>query len=126
MPFIFDAYGTLLDIESAAKDASTQSDSNRLQLVWSEFAVVWREKQLRYTWLYSMMDRYENFWDLTIKALDSTLVDFNLNEVAGLRDKLLSLYQDLAAFDEVPRELDTLRGKNEKLAVLSNANLEKI
>lgn len=126
MPFVFDAYGTLFDIESATKTISEESGLDYFKDTWESFSADWREKQLRYTWLYSMMGCYEDFWTLTVKALDSTLCEFNLKDKTELKERLLSLYAVLPLYGEVPDTLESLVGKSEKLAVLSNANSDML
>ena len=120
--YVFDAYGTLLDIDAAAREASAEPGMEALKEQWLSIAKGWRERQLRYSWLCSMMGRYDDFWELTTRALDATLEECGLASNKEIRDRLLSLYGELSAFDEVPGVLEELKASGHKLAVLSNAS----
>ena len=76
--FVFDAYGTLLDVDSAARQAATEQGMEALKENCLLIAKGWRERQLRYSWLCSMMGKYEDFWELTTRALDATLEEHTL------------------------------------------------
>ena len=76
--FVFDAYGTLLDVDSAAREAAAEPGMEALKENWLPIAKGWRERQLRYSWLCSMMGKYDDFWELTIRALDTTLEEHAL------------------------------------------------
>ena len=89
---------------------------------WLSIAKGWRERQLRYSWLCSMMGRYDDFWELTSRALDATLEEYDLASEEKVRDRLLSLYKELSAYGEVPSLLADLKAAGHKLAVLSNAS----
>jgi 2-haloacid dehalogenase len=89
---------------------------------WLSIAKGWRERQLRYSWLCSMMGRYDDFWELTSRALDATLDEHGLASEKKVRDRLLSLYGELSAYEEVPGLLADLKAAGHKLAVLSNAS----
>ena len=120
--YVFDAYGTLLDVDAAAREAAAEPGMEALKDHWLSIAKGWRERQLRYSWLCSMMGRYDDFWELTTRALDATLEEFGLASNKEIRDRLLSLYGELSAFDEVPGVLSNLKASGHKLAVLSNAS----
>ena len=120
--YVFDAYGTLLDVDAAAREAAAEPGMEALIDHWLSIAKGWRERQLRYSWLCSMMGRYDDFWELTTRALDATLEEFGLASNKEIRDRLLSLYGELSAFDEVPGVLSNLKASGHKLAVLSNAS----
>ena len=66
--YIFDAYGTLFDVDSACRSLSKKLGSN-----WINFSTLWRQKQLEYSWLRNSMQSYENFWKITQNALDYAL-----------------------------------------------------
>ena len=89
---------------------------------WLSIAKGWRERQLRYSWLCSMMGRYDDFWELTSRALDATLEEHGLASEEKVRARLLSLYGELSPYEEVPGLLADLRASGHKLAVLSNAS----
>ena len=119
---VFDAYGTLLDVDAAAREAAAEPGMEALKENWLPIARGWRERQLRYSWLCSMMGKYDDFWELTERALDATLEEHALASEGNIRDRLLSLYSDLSAYEEVPDVLANLKAAGHKLAVLSNAS----
>ncbi len=110
---IFDAYGTLFDVNSAAEKCKDQIGDK-----WEPFANFWRTTQLEYTWLRSLMKRHKDFWQITEDSLDKSMMAFNINP--KMKDELLNLYKVLSPFQEVPETLKTLKEKNFKLAILSN------
>ena len=112
---VFDAYGTLFDVNSAAEKCKEKIGAN-----WEAFANFWRTTQLEYTWLRSLMKRHKNFWEVTEDSLDKTMKVFNINK--NLKEELLSLYKILSPYPEVRGVLDDLKKKNYKLAILSNGN----
>ena len=120
--FVFDAYGTLLDVDAAAREAAAEPGMEALRYDWLSIAKGWRERQLRYSWLCSMMQKYDDFWELTIRALDATLEEHGLSSNKKTRDRLLSLYSELSPYAEVPTLLSDLKATGHKLAVLSNAS----
>ncbi len=120
--FVFDAYGTLLDVDAAAREAAAEPGMEALKENWLPIAKGWRERQLRYSWLCSMMGKYDDFWELTIGALDTTLEEHALASNDKVRARLLSLYSELSAYQEVPEVLANLKAAGHRLAVLSNAS----
>ena len=120
--FVFDAYGTLLDVDAAAREAASEPGMEALKENWLPVAKGWRERQLRYSWLCSMMGKYDDFWELTIRALDTTLEEHALASNDKVRARLLSLYSELSAYQEVPEVLANLKAAGHRLAVLSNAS----
>jgi 2-haloacid dehalogenase len=111
---VFDAYGTLFDYASAA--ARCQDD---LGAEWERLSVLWREKQLQYTWLRAIQGRHADFWQVTGDALDYALDTVGFSDRA-LREKLMGLYLSLEPFPEVPPVLRQLRAAGLKTAILSN------
>ena len=99
---VFDAYGTLFDVASAAARCPGIPDDRR-----SALAALWRDKQLTYTWLRTLQGRYADFRQVTGDALDFALETLELP--ADLRDRLMDLYRAPAAFPEVPETLRALR-----------------
>jgi 2-haloacid dehalogenase len=120
--FVFDAYGTLLDVDAAAREAAAEPGMEALKENWLPIAKGWRKRQLRYSWLCSMMGKYDDFWELTIRALDTTLEEHALASNDKVRARLLSLYSELSAYQEVPEVLANLKAAGHRLAVLSNAS----
>ena len=110
---IFDAYGTLFDVNSAAEKCKDKIGDK-----WEGFANYWRTTQLEYTWLRSLMNRHKNFWQVTEDSLDKSMRAFKIDPL--MRDELLELYKILSTFSEVPEVLKTLKHKNYKLGILSN------
>ena len=120
--FVFDVYGTLLDIDAAARQAATEPGMESLQKNWLKISKGWRDRQLRYSWLCSMMGKYDDFWKLTIRALDATLEEHALSSDQKIRARLLSLYSELTAYEEVPGALAKLEASGHRIAVLSNGS----
>jgi 2-haloacid dehalogenase len=110
---IFDAYGTLFDVNSAAKNCKDKIGNK-----WEGFANYWRTTQLEYTWLRSLMDRHKDFWQVTEDSLDKSIKAFKID--SSLRSELLNLYKILSTFPEVKNVLKNLKEKKYKLAILSN------
>ena len=110
---IFDAYGTLFDVNSAAEKCK-----NKIGNKWEAFANYWRTTQLEYTWLRSLMNRHKDFWQITEDSLDKSMKAFNIEVL--MREELLNLYKVLSPFKEVPETLKTLKEKKFKLSILSN------
>ncbi len=113
---VFDAYGTLFDVNSAAERCK-----DKIGAKWETFANFWRTTQLEYTWLRSLMKRHKNFWDITEDSLNKSMKVFNINK--SMKNELLSLYKILSPYPEVKGVLEDLKKKNFKLAILSNGTL---
>jgi len=111
---VFDAYGTLFDVNSAARTAQ-----DWLGEKWQPLAEMWRAKQLQYTWLRGLAGPHADFWQVTGDALDFALSTLQLEDSA-LRARLLNLYMVLSAYPEVPDTLKRLKTAGRKLAILSN------
>jgi 2-haloacid dehalogenase len=111
---VFDAYGTLFDVNSAAarcRDAlGSEADA---------FSATWRRKQLEYSWLRSLMGTHADFWKVTTDALDYACERHDVRD-AALRDRLLDIYRQLSAYAEVLETLTAIRGAGLKTAILSN------
>ncbi len=110
---IFDAYGTLFDVNSAAEKCKDKIGNK-----WEGFANHWRTTQLEYTWLRSLMKRHKDFWQVTEDSLDKSMKAYEID--SSMRNELLNLYKILSPFKEVPEVLKLLKEKNLKLAILSN------
>ena len=110
---IFDAYGTLFDVNSAAEKCK-----EKIGIKWEGFANYWRTTQLEYTWLRSLMKRHKNFWQITEDSLDKSMKQFDIE--SSMKEELLNLYKILNTFPEVKKTLKNLKEKNYKLAILSN------
>lgn len=117
---LFDVYGTLLDVHSAiareGAELGPQADA---------VSRTWRQKQLEYTWVYSLRGRYLSFRELTERALDFALLEpTRAGQAASpeLRAKLLQAYENLTPYPEAAEALKLLRGKGVRLAALSNGD----
>ena len=110
---IFDAYGTLFDVNSAAEKCK-----NKIGSKWESFSNYWRTTQLEYTWLRSIMKRHKDFWEITEDSLDKSMKVFNINP--NMKSELLDLYKILSPYPEVKETLQLLKEKNYKLSILSN------
>ena len=110
---IFDAYGTLFDVNSAAEKCKDKIGDK-----WEGFANFWRTTQLEYTWLRSLMKRHKDFWQITEDSLDKSMKTFKIDPT--MKNELLNLYKTLSPYKEVHEVLIKLKEKNFKLAILSN------
>ena len=107
---LFDAYGTLLDVDAAAAQLASSGKFPELQSCWPELASIWRTRQLNYTWLRSLSGSYKPFWEITSDALDYAMEALSLSN-AEMRDALLKLYRELAAYEDAVMALDAVATK---------------
>lgn len=119
---VFDAYGTLFDVASAARRAASEPDFAHLEASWPVLAEHWRQKQLQYTWLRAVANAHGDFWDVTQQGLDWALEKTNLDGDAALRERLLALYWELQSYPEVPEMLARLKTGGMATAILSNGS----
>lgn len=117
---VFDAYGTLLDFNSAAAQARDALGDKADAL-----SEIWRQKQLQYTWLRALMGAHAPFWQVTGEALDYAMDTLGIAD-ATLRDRLMQLYLSLETFPEVPAMLKTLKEAGMKTAILTNGSPDMI
>jgi len=110
---IFDAYGTLFDVNSAAEKCK-----NKIGKKWEDFANHWRTTQLEYTWLRSLMNRHKDFWQVTEDSLKKSMEVYKIE--ASMKNELLNLYKVLSPYEEVLETLKSLKEQEYKLAILSN------
>ena len=110
---IFDAYGTLFDVNSAAKKCENQIGEK-----WELFSNYWRTTQLEYTWLRSLMGKHKDFWKITEDSLNKSMKVFKID--SSMKKQLLDLYKILQTFPEVKDTLKKLKKNKYKLAILSN------
>jgi len=110
---IFDAYGTLFDVNSAAEKCK-----DKIGKKWENFSNYWRTTQLEYTWLRNLMGRHKDFWQITEDSLDKSMKVFEID--SSMKSELLNLYKILSTFPEVKDALNILKEKKYKLAILSN------
>ena len=113
---VFDAYGTLFDVNFPVQKLATEIGDKAADLTR-----LWRQKQLEYTWLRSLMGVHADFWHVTGDALDFSLEALQIEDV-GLRDELMTLYLKLEAYPDVAETLKAVRAKSKRTAILSNGS----
>ena len=123
---VFDAYGTLFDINAAAQKSALVSSNSLLQRNWEELAEIWRKKQIEYTWLQNILNNHTDFLDITKISLDFALKEMTLDQEPNLKETLLDLYQKSEAYPEVVQVLEELNGRGVKLSILSNGTPEML
>jgi 2-haloacid dehalogenase len=112
--FIFDAYGTLFDVHSVVEAGrALTGDPQALSLLW-------RQKQLEYTWLRTLMGRYEDFWAVTEAALRFALGRLGITAGDEAVARLMEAYLSLATFPDVTGALSAMAGT--PLGILSNGS----
>lgn len=118
---VFDAYGTLFNVHAAAQRLRDEigPEADRMSMIW-------RTKQLEYTWLRSLMRAYKPFWEVTQDGLDYAMEATGLGDRPDLRQKLLDIYFRLDAYPEVPEMLSRLRAGGLKTAILSNGSKDML
>lgn len=112
---VFDAYGTLFDVHSVISLCDELFPAQGPAL-----SQLWRAKQLEYTWLLSLMGRYEDFWEVTLKALRFACRALKLPCDSARQSRLMEAYLQLDAYPEVPQALAALA--DYPLAILSNGS----
>jgi 2-haloacid dehalogenase len=112
---VFDAYGTLYDVQSV-RGLAVELCGAKGELVTQ----LWRLKQLEYTWLRGLMRVYEDFWSITRASLEFALESAGITPDRALCERLMAKYLDLDLYPEARRALDDLEGL--KLAILSNGS----
>ena len=117
---IFDAYGTLFDVNAACRELSKEVGEQ-----WQELATLWRLRQVEYTWLRNSMNEYINFWKITEDALEYAMETLNIKN-EDLKNKLLDLYLKLEAYPEVEKVLIQLKKEGYQTGILSNGSEEML
>jgi 2-haloacid dehalogenase len=112
---IFDAYGTLFDVHSVVLNGG-----NGMVGDLEALSRLWRQKQLEFTWLRALMERYQDFWQLTEAALHSSVRQLSIQATAPQLDRLMQAYLVPAAFADATSALGILQGV--PLAILSNGS----
>ena len=113
---IFDAYGTLFDVNAACRELSMEVGNK-----WQDLATLWRLRQTEYTWLRNSMNEYINFWNITEDALEYAMDTLDIKN-DKLKNKLLDLYLKLEAYPEVKKVLTQLKKEGYKTGILSNGS----
>ena len=117
---IFDAYGTLFDVNAACRELSKEVGDS-----WEQLASLWRLRQVEYTWLRNSMDQYIDFWQITSDALDYAMETLDIENIE-LREDLLNLYLKLEAYPEVKGLLTKLKQRGLKTGILSNGSMKML
>ena len=117
---IFDAYGTLFDVNAACRELSKEVGDS-----WEQLASLWRLRQVEYTWLRNSMDQYIDFWQITSDALDYAMETLDIENIE-LREELLNLYLKLEAYPEVKGLLTKLKQRGVKTGILSNGSMKML
>lgn len=114
--YVFDAYGTLFDVHSAvARHADVLGPDAQA------ISALWRARQLEYSWVHGLANRYVDFWTLTRRSLRFALAAHGLDPDSDIESGLLTAYATLSAYPEVPGVLEGLRAGGARTAILSNA-----
>jgi len=111
---VFDAYGTLFDVNTAAKRHASVLGNK-----WPDIAATWRSKQLEYTWLRSLMGDFADFWQVTRDALIYALEKHG-HEDNDLAEKLMTSYRTLEAYPDATSTLAWMKHLGLKIIILSN------
>jgi 2-haloacid dehalogenase len=118
---VFDAFGTLFDVYSVTAKAEALCPGKG-----AEISAIWRQKQVEYSWLRTMSNRYKPFWEITEDALVFALKRLEISANAALVADLMRQYTQLAAFEENKRVLARLKQEGFRLGILTNGNREMI
>ena len=118
--YVFDAYGTLFDVDHACKEMAIQLGDN-----WEKLSSIWRQKQLEYSWLYNSMNEYDSFWKITKDSLEYAMNSLSMNSVK-IKNELLDLYFKISAFEEVEEVLKKIKKNKIKTAILSNGSYDML
>ena len=118
--YVFDAYGTLFDVDHACKEMAIQLGDN-----WDKLSSIWRQKQLEYSWLYNSMNEYDSFWKITKDSLEYAMNSLSINSVK-IKNELLDLNFKISAFEEVEEVLKKIKKNKIKTAILSNGSYDML
>jgi 2-haloacid dehalogenase len=113
---VFDAYGTLFDVHGPLRKLAPEIGAEA-----ENISKLWRQKQLEYTWLRSLMGVHADFWHVTGEALDYALEFHGVTE-PGLKDEILALYLKLEVYPEVKEALEAVKARSKITAILSNGS----
>ena len=119
--YVFDAYGTLFDVHSAA-----ERQKEAIGPKWRELSIIWRAKHLEYTWVYSLAGRQAMFWMLAQRSLDFAIAEVGGGISTDVRSRLLASYRTMGPYPEVGEVLSTLKARGDKLAILSNGDADML
>ena len=115
--YVFDAYGTLFDVHAAAEQYK-----DAIGPKWVRLSQTWRAKHIEYSWHHSLVGKPATFWTLAQRSLDYAIGSIGGGVAPDLRTKLLTSYRAMNAYPEVLDVLSALKGRGDKLAILSNGD----
>ena len=118
--YVFDAYGTLFDVDHACKEMAIQLGDN-----WDKLSSIWRQKQLEYSWLHNSMNNYVSFWEITKESLEYAMNSLSIKSFK-MKNELLDLYFKIGAFEEVEEVLKKIKKNKIKTAILSNGSYDML
>ena len=118
--YVFDAYGTLFDVDHACKEMAIELGDN-----WDKLSSIWRQKQLEYSWLYNSMNEYVSFWKITNDSLEYAMKSLSINSIK-IKNELLDLYFKIGAFEEVGEVLKKIKKIKIKTVILSNGSYDML
>jgi 2-haloacid dehalogenase len=118
--FVFDAYGTLFDVHSAAA-----RHRDAIGPAWDRLSQIWRTKHLEYTWVWALTGRHTTFRKLAEQSLDYAIAAVG-GVSPAIRNSLMSAYETLSAYDEVPGVLRELKARGAQVAILTNGDRDLI
>ena len=113
---VFDAYGTLFNVHGPVSKLAAEIGPKA-----DELSKIWRQKQLEYSWLRSLMGVHADFWKVTGDALDYALAACGIED-PGLKDELMVFYLKLDAYPDAAETLAAVRAKGKRTAILSNGS----
>ncbi len=118
---VFDAFGTLFDVYSVTAKAEALCPGKG-----AEISAIWRQKQVEYSWLRTMSNRYKPFWEITHDALIFALSRLEIDASSVLIGEMMAQYQKLTAFEESKAVLTQPKHAGYRLGILTNGNREMI
>ena len=118
--YVFDAYGTLFDVDHACKEMAIKLGDN-----WDKLSIIWRQKQLEYSWLRNSMNNYVSFWQITKDSLEYAMNSLSINSFK-IKNELLDLYFKIGAFEEVEEVLKKIKKNKIKTVILSNGSYDML
>lgn len=119
---VFDAYGTLFDVNAAARRLASEPGREAFAALWQQVARDWRAKQLEYSWMRAITGAHADFGKVTQDGLDWALEAAGIADDGDLRARLMALYLELDAYTEVRDVLAALDEARIATGILSNGS----
>lgn len=123
---IFDAYGTLLDVNAAARRLAETGEDPLFTQHWTAISTLWRTKQLEYSWLRTIADHHADFWRITQDSLAYALEYYDLPSSGPTAQALLDLYWSLDAYDDARTALASVAAAGLPAGILSNGTADML